>query len=114
MVYVSTIKDTEIEEVHMDGVYDTEIQWLLDEKAGAENFAMRRFVMAPGGIINLHTHDWEHEVLILEGQGEVLTQDKNHPVQQGSVAFVEQGIPHGFKNTGDSLFVFLCIIPMKD
>jgi len=114
MVYVSTIKDTKIEEVHMDGVYDTEIQWLLDEKAGAENFAMRRFVIAPGGIVNLHTHEWEHEVFVLEGQGEVLTTDKNYPVQADSVAYVEPDIPHGFKNTGETPFVFLCMIPIKE
>ena len=114
MVYVSSVSETKIEDVHMDGVYDTKIQWLIDESAGAKNFAMRRFVLAQDGIINLHTHDWEHEVFVLEGKGELLSEDGNKPVGPGSVAFVEPGIPHGFKNTGDTEFVFICLIPIKE
>ncbi len=114
MVYVSSVEETKIEDVHMDGVYDTKIQWLIDEKSGAKNFAMRRFVLASGGIINLHSHDWEHEVFVLEGKGELLSEEGNKPVGPGSVAFVEPAIPHGFKNTGDTEFVFICLIPIKD
>ena len=114
MVYVSSVEGTDIEDIHMDGVYDTKIQWLIDEKSGAKNFAMRRFILAPGGIINLHTHDWEHEVLVLEGNGELLFNEGNKPVRPGSVAYVEPSLPHGFKNTGDSEFVFICIIPIEE
>jgi quercetin dioxygenase-like cupin family protein len=114
LVYVSNIQDTRTEDVHMDGVFDTKIQWLIDEHAGAKNFAMRRFRLAPGGIINLHTHDWEHEVYILEGRGEVLTEEKKYPVEPGSVVYVEPAIPDGFKNRGESEFVFLCMIPIKE
>ena len=114
MVYVSSVRETKIEDVHMDGVFDTRIQWLIDEKSGAKNFAMRRFVLAPGGVVNLHTHNWEHEVYILLGEGEVLTQEKNYEVKPGSVVYVEPDLPHGFKNTGSDEFVFLCMIPIKE
>ena len=114
MVYVSNILDTKTEDVHMDGVFDTKIQWLIDEKAGAKNFAMRRFRLSPEGIINLHTHEWEHEVYILEGKGEVLTQSRNIPVEAGSVVYVEPDVPHGFKNKGETEFVFLCLIPISE
>ena len=113
MAYVSSIEETRQEDVKMDGVFDTKIQWLIDEKAGAGNFAMRRFVLKPGGIINIHTHDWEHEVYILSGDGEVLSQTGNKPVRPGSVAYVPPNEPHGFRNKGLDEFVFLCMIPLK-
>ncbi|MFH1179934.1 MAG: cupin, partial [Candidatus Bathyarchaeota archaeon] len=45
------------------------IRWLINEKNGALNFAMRRFEVEPGGYTPYHTHDWEHEVYVLEGEG---------------------------------------------
>lgn len=113
MVNITSIDEVKTEEVHMDGVYETKVQWLIDDKSGGKNFAMRRFILAKGGIINLHTHDWEHEVFILSGNGEVLSTSGNKEVGYGDVVLVEPGEAHGFKNTGDEEFIFLCMIPLS-
>jgi len=98
--------------VTMEGVEGTEIQWLLQTGDGMPNFQMRRFTMAPGGIIPLHAHGWEHEVYFLSGKGALLTEDGEIPVEKDDVAYVEGNKKHGFKNTGDADFVFLCMIPV--
>ena len=33
--------DVELEEAKMDGIKDVSIRWLISEKDGAQNFAMR-------------------------------------------------------------------------
>ena len=89
------------------------IRWLINEKQGAPNFAMRRFEVEPGGFTPYHTHDWEHEVYVLEGNAIAVSKDGETPIGPGSVIFVEPGEEHNFKNLGQKNFVFLCLIPLQ-
>ena len=112
MALVKTIDDVTQEVVKQDFVKNTKIQWLVAKKDGAPNFAMRRFVVAPGGIIDLHGHPWEHEVYIISGKGEVLGEDENKAVGKDSVVYVPPNEKHGFKNSSPTEdFTFLCMIP---
>jgi quercetin dioxygenase-like cupin family protein len=89
------------------------IQWLIDEKVGAPHFALRRFVLDTGGYTPYHTHDWEHEVYVLGGRGCIVDEKGiEHPLREGDVAFVEPALKHQFKNSGDTPFIFLCIVPL--
>jgi len=89
------------------------IRWLINEKQGAPNFAMRRFEVEPGGFTPYHTHDWEHEVYVLEGNAIAVSKDGETPIGPGSVIFVEPGEEHNFRNVGQKNFVFLCLIPLQ-
>ena len=89
------------------------IRWLINEKQGAPNFAMRRFEVEPGGFTPYHTHDWEHEVYVLEGNAIAVSKDGETPIGPGSVIFVEPGEEHNFINLGQKNFVFLCLIPLQ-
>jgi quercetin dioxygenase-like cupin family protein len=111
-MYMTNISEVEEEIVEIQGVEKTSVQWLINEKAGAENFAMRRFTMKAQGIIPLHTHDWEHEVYVLKGKGTVLYEDQERPVGENDVIFVPPAKTHGFLNDSDDDFVFLCLIPI--
>jgi len=115
MALVKTIHDVTLEEVKQAFVKQTKIQWLVGKKDGAPNFAMRRFVVAPGGVIGLHTHPWEHEVYIVSGNGEVLGEEENKAVAKDSVVYVPKDERHGFRNSSQTEeFVFLCMIPHSD
>jgi quercetin dioxygenase-like cupin family protein len=92
---------------------NVKIRWLIDEKQGAPNFAMRRFEVAPGGETPCHNHEWEHEVYVLEGKAVVVSESKKTPIGPGSVVLVEPNEVHNFKNTGNEPFVFLCMIPIQ-
>ncbi len=96
-------------------VNDTYIQWLITkEKDGAPNFAMRRFLLKPGGSIGLHGHWNEHEIFILSGEGIMFGDDGvEHEVSSGTFIFVPGDEPHGYRNDGDEDFVFLCMVPNK-
>jgi quercetin dioxygenase-like cupin family protein len=47
---------------------------LITKEMGAPNFVMRLFEIDPDGYSPFHTHAWEHEVFVLEGEGTVLTE----------------------------------------
>jgi len=89
------------------------IRWLINEKQGAPNFAMRRFEVAPGGSTPYHTHEWEHEVYVLEGDAVAVSNDGETPIGPGSVILVEPNEIHNFRNTGEKTLVFLCMIPLQ-
>jgi quercetin dioxygenase-like cupin family protein len=59
-----------------EGALKVKVRWLITKEIGAENFAMRLFEIEPGGYTPLHSHPWEHEVFILEGEGVVIGENK--------------------------------------
>lgn len=96
-----------------EGVKDTTIRWLILDKDGAKNFAMRLFEVQPNGYTPLHQHDWEHEVFILEGNGKTKNKKEEESFKQGDVFFIPPMEWHQFINTGKKTLRFLCLIPYK-
>lgn len=103
--------DIEEKEVHMDGVKDTTIRWMLTKDDGTPNFAMRMFTMGPGGHTPYHQHDWEHEVFIVEGTGFLVTEDGEEPMRAGDVIFMPANKMHQFRNGQEGKMRFLCLVP---
>jgi quercetin dioxygenase-like cupin family protein len=91
----------------------TTIRWLITKKDGAENFTMRLFEMQPGGHTPLHQHDWEHEVFIVKGAGQLNNNKNIQSFKQGDVIFVKPMEWHQFANTGNEVLQFICVIPYK-
>src|SRR5438094_8370467 len=97
--------------VDMEGSDGCHVRWLLGEKDGTPNFAMRQFEVAPGGFTPKHSHPYEHEVFVLEGNGLVLEGDVEHPLKAGDFVLVEPDEIHQFRNTGSAPLKFLCMVP---
>jgi len=88
------------------------IRWVIDEKNdGAPNYALRMIEVQPGGHTPKHTHPYEHENFVVDGQGRVLLGEEWHDVEPGSVVFVPADLLHCYENTGAVPFRFLCGIP---
>lgn len=107
----SHYKDIALEEVTMEGAKKVKIRWLIAEKDGAPNFAMRMFEVEPGGFTPYHAHEWEHENFIVEGEGHLTTEEGEIPFKTGDVLYVEPHLKHNYVNTGASVLKFLCLIP---
>jgi quercetin dioxygenase-like cupin family protein len=86
---------------------------LIGQHDGAENFYMRLFEIAPGGYTQKHTHNWEHEIFIHSGKGEVYTNGNWHPVNADNVIFIPANEEHQLKNNDHDVFIFVCLIPSK-
>ncbi len=97
--------------VTIEGAKDVEIRQLISKQDGAKNFAMRMFELKPGGHTPLHTHPHEHEVFIVTGRGTLVCEGQEHEFAPEHVIFIPGGEEHQFKNTGDSILKFLCLIP---
>jgi quercetin dioxygenase-like cupin family protein len=77
----------------------------------APNFAMRRFIMAPGGGMPNHTNAVEHEQFVLRGQARIGIGDEVFEVKATDVVFIPAGAPHWYQNIGPEPFEFLCLVP---
>ena len=99
------------EDVVMEGAAKVKVRWLITKEMGAPNFAMRIFEIEPSGFTPMHKHPWEHEVFILEGEGELFDGKKATPLKPDDVVFVPSDEMHQFKNTGKAPLRFMCLIP---
>ena len=99
--------------VEVEGANGVSIRWLITKDDGAWNFSMRMFELEPAGHTPLHAHEWEHEVFIVEGKGTFVCEGKEHPFEAEHVIFVDAGKEHCFKNTGEAVLRFLCLVPVS-
>ena len=88
------------------------MQVLISAQEGP-NFAMRRFIMRPGGGMPNHTNTVEHEQYVLLGHAAIGIGEEEFEVMAGDVVFIPEGVSHWYQNLGEGNFEFLCIIPNK-
>ncbi len=91
----------------------TQRQVLISD-SDAPNFALRRFIMEPGGGMPSHTNTVEHEQFILKGKARVGIGDAIHEVNAGDAVYIPEGVPHWYEADEAEGFEFLCIVPNKE
>ncbi|MHA1370484.1 MAG: cupin domain-containing protein [Promethearchaeota archaeon] len=104
-------KERELKPVSLYNSKNTTIRILADAD-DVPNFIMRRFEIAPGGSIGVHSHLEEHEIYILEGEV-VLIDDKGNreTVKKDEYVWIPPLESHGYLNEKDEHVVFICVIP---
>ncbi len=90
------------------------IRWALGKNVGAPTFVTRIIEVQPGSSTAYHAHDWEHEVVVLDGEGRVTCEDGDTPIGPGSCVYVAPNEKHQFANVGSALLRFVCVIPWVD
>ncbi len=108
---IRNIKGTSHEPVAMDGTQGLTMSVMVGQEDNAPNFAMRHILVEPGGHSPRHSHDYEHEVYIVEGDGTVLLEGEDQPIRKGDVVFVPADEEHQFR-AGESGLSFLCLVPV--
>jgi len=96
-----------------EGASKLRVRWLITKEMGAPNFAMRLFEMELGGYSPFHSHPWEHEVFILEGEGVVVGEGGEKEFRPGDVVFIRPDEKHQFRNNGEKPVKFLCLVPLR-
>ena len=102
------VEVTEVQEQDIEGV---RMKVLIGKDQGAPNFVMRFFDLEKGGHTAYHTHEWEHEVYVLEGEGAIVQKGTEFPIHKGSFALVKPQEEHQFVNKGDGHLRFICVVP---
>ncbi len=88
-------------------------QVLIGPDQGWEDYVMRMFTLDVGGYTPKHCHAWSHVIYSVEGDGMLIIDGKECQVRAGSTAYVDGGLEHQVLNTGDTSFVFICIVPRE-
>jgi quercetin dioxygenase-like cupin family protein len=98
--------------MEMDGARDVTMRLMVGRADGAPSFSMRHFTVEPGGHTPRHSHDYEHEVYVVEGSARVEQDGEFADLAPGDVVFVRPNTTHQFVNTGAEPFKFLCLVPV--
>lgn len=86
---------------------------VIGPKQGAPTFVMRIFDLAAGKTSPYHTHDWEHEVFVLSGEGLAVNEHGETAVAAGDAILVMPNEQHCFKNASKETFRFMCLVPLR-
>lgn len=108
---IRNINDTQGKPVDIAGVKGVNMAVMVGREDGAPNFALRSFRVEAGGHSPRHSHDYEHEVFIVDGGGTVLLEGKEHGIRPGDVVYVPADEEHQFK-AGEKGLRFLCLVPV--
>ena len=111
---IQHFEDSEVREIKAKGVRGVVKRVLIGASDGAPNFTMRLFHVDPGGYTFHHSHDFEHEIFIIEGKGEVVTTQGIRQIKKNYVLYIPPGEEHQVRNTGKSRLSFLCLVPNEN
>jgi len=84
---------------------------VIGKADGQTSFCMRIFEISPDGFSAMHSHDYEHQVFIHAGQGQVWNGEEWRDIGPGSVIFIPGGEEHQVRNNSSDTLVFACVIP---
>lgn len=99
----------EIEAKEVEGVSKLKIRWLNTE--GSSNFAVRHCEIESEGYSQYHSHPWEHEIFVLEGEGSVVGSKETKPIGAGDSISIPSEEIHQIKNVSKKTLKIVCIIP---
>jgi quercetin dioxygenase-like cupin family protein len=75
---------------------------------------MRLFKIEPSSTIPTHKHPWEHEIYVVEGEGEVEINGVVYKVREGDAIYIPPEAEHSYRNSsGSKPFRFICLVPNK-
>lgn len=109
---IKRLSDFKPKTVEGPGIKGVDFFPMITAKDGAPAFAMRLFELKPGGNTPEHQHEWEHEVFIAEGSGNVLKDGQYVGVKKGDFILVLPDEIHQFKAGKDGM-KFICVVPNK-
>jgi quercetin dioxygenase-like cupin family protein len=104
------VQATRFEKAEIKGVA---ARVVIGKDDGAPNFCMRVFDISPGGHTPRHSHDWEHEMFVHSGEGEIYGNGQWNQVRPGNVLFVPGNEEHQIRNSGQEPLIIVCLIPAQ-
>ena len=106
-------KYTDIKPTHFDKgpAQGVAARVVIGKADGANNFCMRVFEIAPGGHTPKHAHDWEHEMFVHSGVGEVYDNGQWNSVKSGNVLLIPSNEEHQIRNSGKESLTIVCLVP---
>lgn len=98
-----------IEQLDLEG--GGKIRWLITHRDGAKNFSMRLITVPKGKSTPNHSHDYEHEIFVLDGNGEATLDAKTFRFKRDDFLFIPGGVMHTMAALEDVRLI--CVVPIS-
>jgi quercetin dioxygenase-like cupin family protein len=113
-MYVTSLDKVEKTIIGMEGAKGVHKQIPLSRKDGAPTFSFRVFTIEPGGHTPYHQHEFEHMNYVINGQGILVSEYREHELGEGDFALILAGEKHQFKNSSENQnLLIICAVPRE-
>ena len=110
---VGHIKDLDVIHFTSNAVKNASMKALVGPTEGWDSHVLRVLTLEKEGYSPFHQHPWPHINYVLAGKGEIEIAGVIQKVEKGSYAYIPENHMHQFRNTSETPFVFICIVPTK-
>jgi len=109
MFLTKDISDEEYEVYDHSGMQGVKRKKLLNPENSSKNFALRAYIIEPGGHTSYDIHPHEHGVYMMKGIATVKVGNQEVQLEPGDVLHIIGNEPHQFFNHGVEPVKFLCV-----
>lgn len=110
-MFVGHMKDIKKTEMMVPGAVGAHKQVAIGPKEGWDGHVLRVMSLDYNGHTPKHIHGWPHINYVLSGQGVLIIDGQEHVVEEGTCAYIPAESEHCFKNAGEDVLKFICIVP---
>jgi len=113
-MHITRLDKVEKTIIEMEGARDVYKQIPLSRKDGVPTFSFRVFTIEPGGYTPFHQHEFEHMNYVINGEGVLVAEDRDHELREGDFALILAGEKHQFKNSSKTQnLLIICAVPRE-
>lgn len=110
---VGNLKDLIGKEIVSSEVKDAKMKVLVSPENGWDDYVMRVIEVGKDGYTPKHLHPWPHINYVISGKAELMIDNSIYPIETESYAYVPSNTIHQFRNVGEEVFRFICIVPKE-
>ncbi len=103
--------DAPVINIDEDTAVDATKRVIIKNSDSADPFSIRIFEIKKGGTTPWYFFEWDHEIFIHSGIGEILLNNEWIPVTEGYVIYVDKFEEHQVKNRGNAPLIIVSRIP---
>ena len=111
-MYKTTVRSVAPVRFLEDGSYRVKMRQLIGREDGARKTAMHELIIGRGGYSAMHSHEWDHQLVVTEGHGVAIIAGKEIALRIGIVLLVQSGEEHQFIQRGKNPLKFLTVTPI--
>jgi quercetin dioxygenase-like cupin family protein len=99
----------EYEEYNEEGSKKVYRKRLINQDNSSKRFALRTYIIKPGGNTSFDIHEHEHGVYIMDGEVTVIVNGTELHLVTGDIIHIASNEPHQFRNESLANAKFLCV-----
>jgi quercetin dioxygenase-like cupin family protein len=100
-----SIEDAEV----FEGIFSKQV--LNKKVGGSAAITVGELKLKPGAVLPAHIHGVEEALIVVEGQGEVISEDETQKIRANMTILAPAGRKHQIKNTGTEMLKIYYTFP---